>query len=149
MIRVITELLYFFVEKWPTNAQGSSEFVLMRSKFYPDMFRQMFVIFRGSYVPYKPLKQCSVFGRIRIMIRPVWPAVVERQLDNAQTHSIACVAYKAPTTPWRWQPFVETRRDRIWNALIKIHYFLEHLLVISQRYNKMLSPTIKILYFFF
>jgi hypothetical protein len=43
------------------------------------------------------------------------------------------VAYKAPTTPWRWQPFAETCRGRIWNALIKIHYFLEHLLVILQR----------------
>jgi hypothetical protein len=43
------------------------------------------------------------------------------------------LAYKAPTTPWRWQPFAETCRGRIWNVLIKIYYFLEHLLVISQR----------------
>jgi hypothetical protein len=32
-----------------------------------------------------------------------------------------------------------------WNVLIKIHYFLEHLLFISQRYYKMLGPTINML----
>jgi hypothetical protein len=32
---------------------------------------------------------------------------------------IAWVAYKAPTTSWRWQPFAETCWGRIWNALIK------------------------------
>jgi hypothetical protein len=47
----------------------------MRYKFYPDMFRQIVAIFRELYVPYKLLKQCSVFGR---MARPVsfhdnWP----------------------------------------------------------------------------
>jgi hypothetical protein len=49
----------------------------MRSKFYPDMFRQMVAIFRESKVPYKLLKQCSVFGRMQIMTRPAWPVVVE------------------------------------------------------------------------
>jgi hypothetical protein len=44
------------------------------------------------------------YGRVRILIRPVWPFVV-----------------------------AETCRDRkIWNVLIKIHYFLEHLLVFLQ-----------------
>jgi hypothetical protein len=64
-----------------------------------------------------------MFGRVRIMTK-------HRAL------------LKAPTTPWRWQPFAETCRGRIWNALIKIHYFLEQMLLISQRYYKMLGQTI-------
>jgi hypothetical protein len=45
----------------------------MRSKFHADMFRQMVAIL---WVPYKLLKQCSVFGpagqtgRAIIRIRP-------------------------------------------------------------------------------
>jgi hypothetical protein len=53
------------------------------------------------------------------------------------------VAYKAPTTPWRWQPFAETCRGRIWNVLIKIHYVLvghfttiDFLLFIYEHYSK-------------
>jgi hypothetical protein len=44
----------------------------------------MIAIFWGSQVPYKLLKQCSVFGRVRIMTRPMWPVVVEciRVLDT-------------------------------------------------------------------
>jgi hypothetical protein len=40
--------------------QGISGFLLMCSKFYPDMFWQVVAIFRGSYVPYTLLKQCVV-----------------------------------------------------------------------------------------
>jgi hypothetical protein len=50
--------------------------------------------------------------------------------------SIVWIAYKTLTTPWRWQPFAETCRRRIWNVFIKIHYFLEHLLVVLQRYER-------------
>jgi hypothetical protein len=44
--------------------------------FYPDMFGHMVAILRGSWVPDKLLKQCSCYGRVRIMTRPVWPVVV-------------------------------------------------------------------------
>jgi hypothetical protein len=58
-------------------------------------------------------------GRVIIRIRPY--------TENCW------VAYMAPTTPWRWKPLAETCRGRIWNVLIKIYYFLEHLLVISRQ----------------
>jgi hypothetical protein len=49
------------------------------------------------------------------------------------TQNIAWVAYQVLTTPWRWQPCAEKCRGRkIWNVLIKIHCFLEHLLVFLQ-----------------
>jgi hypothetical protein len=80
---------------------------------------------------YKLHKQCSVYGRIStttdhtgrviICIRP-YPEHYLSSLD------------KTATKPWKWQPFVETCQGRIWNALIKIHYYLEHLLAILQRY---------------
>jgi hypothetical protein len=35
------------------------------------------------------------------------------------THSIAYVAWKAPTNPWRWQPFAETCRGIIWKRINK------------------------------
>jgi hypothetical protein len=77
---------------------------------------------------------CDYTGRTIIRIRP-----------NTEH---CWVAYKAPTTPCKWQPFVETCRGRIWNVLIKIHYFLENLLVISQRYCKMLGAAINMLLLF-
>jgi hypothetical protein len=61
-----------------------------------------------------------------------WTEHLGISLSNDQQMLIP--AYKAPTNPWRWQPFAETCRGRIWNVLIKkIHYFLEHLWVVSQR----------------
>jgi hypothetical protein len=46
---------------------------------------------------------------------------------------VAWVAYQALTTPWGWQLYTQTCRGRKkWNVLIKIHYFLEHLLVFLQ-----------------
>jgi hypothetical protein len=49
------------------------------------------------------------------------------------TQNIAWLAYQALTTPWGWQPYGETcRGKKIWNVLIKIHYFFEHLLVFLQ-----------------
>jgi hypothetical protein len=35
--------------------------VLIRSKFYPDMFRHMVAILRGPWVPYKVLKWFDMF----------------------------------------------------------------------------------------
>jgi hypothetical protein len=35
----------------------------------------------------------------------------------------------ALTTHWGWQSYAKTCRGRIWNVLIKIHYFVERLLV--------------------
>jgi hypothetical protein len=59
-------------------------------------------------------------------------------------HRHCWVAYKAPTTPWRWQQFGETcRGKKIWNTLIKPTSSLTHLLVISQRHSKMFGPTVK------
>jgi hypothetical protein len=51
---------------------------------------------------------------------------------HSTTQNTTWVAYKALTTPWGWQPYAETCRGRIWNILIKIHYFLEHLLFFLQ-----------------
>jgi hypothetical protein len=66
------------------------------------------------------------------------------------TQNIAWVAYQALTTPWEWQPYAKTFRSRkIWNVLIKIHYFLEHLFVFYKRYYKMLGSTIKALAYCF
>jgi hypothetical protein len=48
-----------------------------------------------------------------------WPHWTDHNPYTPTTQNIAWVAYKAPTTPWRWQPFAETCRGRIWNALIK------------------------------
>jgi hypothetical protein len=78
------------------------DFSLMRSKFYPDMFRQMVATFRRSYVPYKLLKQCSVFGRIRIMIRPVWPAVVAciQVYTGGSVPAMTAAGTKPPLYTW-------------------------------------------------
>jgi hypothetical protein len=65
------------------------------------------------------------------------------QSVHARNIDIAWVAYQSPTTPWRWQPLAETWRGKIWNALIKSTSSLTHLLVILQRYYKMIGPTIK------
>jgi hypothetical protein len=72
------------------------------------------------------------------MTRPMWPVVVEsttgHSLHTSIIQNIASVAYQALTTPWGWQPYAKTCRGRKknWNVLIKIHYFLEHLLVFLQ-----------------
>jgi hypothetical protein len=50
----------------------------------------------------------------------------------AHNTDIAWVAYRATTTPWRWQPFAETCQGKIWNALIKSTSSLMHLFVILQ-----------------
>jgi hypothetical protein len=45
---------YSIVCKRPTNVQGSSGyFIINMFQFYPDMFRHMIAILRGSWVPYK------------------------------------------------------------------------------------------------
>jgi hypothetical protein len=50
--------------------------------------------------------------------------------------NITWVGYKEITTPWGWHSYAETCRGRkIWNILIKIQYFLEHLLVFLKRYS--------------
>jgi hypothetical protein len=62
--------------------------------FYPDMFRHMAAILRGSWVPDKLLKQCSV----------IW----------------ACADLSTPTCFGIWLPYAETWRGwKIWNVLIK------------------------------
>jgi hypothetical protein len=81
--------------------------------FYPDMFRHMVAILRGSWVPYKLLKQCSVlwvcadsdpsrvaycrstttvlcYGCVQTMTRPVWPVVVPRQLFCVMGVCVPC-----------------------------------------------------------
>jgi hypothetical protein len=104
-------------------------FKWIRSKFsYPDMFRHMVAILRGSWVPDKLLKQCSVLWAcadyVRTITRPMWPVVVECPRHSTTGHTpitqnIAWVAYQALTTPWEWQPYAETCRGRkIWNVLI-------------------------------
>jgi hypothetical protein len=75
----------------------------MRSKFYHDMFRQMVAIFRGSYVPYKLLTQCSVFGRIRIMTRDGQPFAetwgrIRNALINPTTILSICWSFYNDTT---------------------------------------------------
>jgi hypothetical protein len=49
------------VRKKTNKFSRSSGFLLIRSNFfYPDMFRHMVAILRGSWVPDKLLKQCAV-----------------------------------------------------------------------------------------
>jgi hypothetical protein len=47
------------------------------------------------------------------------------------------------------QVVAETCRGKIWNTLIKSACSLTHLLVILQRYNTMLGPTINIVIYLF
>jgi hypothetical protein len=74
------------------------------------MFQQIFAIFRGSQVPYKLLKQCSVFGRTRIMTRPVWPLSFHYKWPHGTGHL-------RPPEDGKHLP--KHVRSRIWNALIK------------------------------
>jgi hypothetical protein len=131
----------FFLDGWtehlvapflkrPTNAQGSSGFLLIRSEFfYPDMFRHMVAILRGLGC----LISCSsnVLGTGHSPHTPI-------------TQNIAWVAYQTLTTPWGWKPYAETfRSGNIRNVLIKIHYFLEHLLVFLQTFELLLRTQHK------
>jgi hypothetical protein len=93
--------------------QGSSGFLLKCSKFYPDMFRQVVAIFRGSEVLYKLFKQYMCCGRMRIMIRPLWPVVVKH-------------INKIPLVPWRicWSFYNDTKRCSVQlsKQIILIHF---------------------------
>jgi hypothetical protein len=108
-------------------------------------------------MPYKLLEQCLCCGLIRVMIRPVWPVVVEciQAFHNwphltdhnpytPTTQTLLELLIKHLRRPWRWQPLAETCWGRIWNTLIKSTSYLTHLLVIAHRYYKILGPTIKI-----
>jgi hypothetical protein len=56
-----TDHLVLSFAKRPTNAQRSSGFFINAFQiFYPDTFRHMLAILKGSWVPDKLLKQCSV-----------------------------------------------------------------------------------------
>jgi hypothetical protein len=60
----------------PTNVQGCCKLLLYSSN-YPDMFRQLTVIFRGLHVPRKLLQYCLRLGWLGMCfgVRSVWPAV--------------------------------------------------------------------------
>jgi hypothetical protein len=80
------------------------------------MFRHMFAILRGSWVPDKLLKQCSVV----VEFYDDWPHGTGHNPHAPITQNIAWVAYQAFTTPWWWQPYAETcRGKKIRNLLIK------------------------------
>jgi hypothetical protein len=95
------------------------------------MFRHMVAILRGSWVPDKLLKQCSVLWA-RVDYDPSrvasWLDGTDHSPHTPIRENIAWVAYQALTTPWEWQPYAKTCRGRkIWNVLIKILYFVQHL----------------------
>jgi hypothetical protein len=77
------------------------------------MFRQLTAIFRGLHVPRKLLQYCLRLGRMWIVVRSVWPAVV-------------------PCNPWRRQLSAETCRGNLM-SIIKSYNTLERLLVILHR----------------
>jgi hypothetical protein len=79
------------------------DFLLTRSKFYPDVFRHMVAILRGSWVPYKLPRQCSVLWACAdydpytpitqnwphvygLWSVHVWPVVVERSITREQMY---------------------------------------------------------------
>jgi hypothetical protein len=80
-------------------------------------------VFAWAYTDYDPSSVASCHGFHQ------WP-----HWTGIRPHKdIAWVAYKAPTTPWRWQPLAERGRGKIWNTLIKSNSSLTHLLVILRR----------------
>jgi hypothetical protein len=104
------------------------------------------------------VRMCSSGTRNTVLVcvmKPTWCTIYLHFIESllhfwmfrATFHDntdIAWVAYKAPMTPWRWQPLAETCRGKIWNTSIKSTSSLTNLLVIWQRYCKMRDPTIKI-----
>jgi hypothetical protein len=87
------------------------------------MFRHMVAILTGSWVPDKLLEQCSV----------LWACA---DYDPSCVASCRAVCPHSTTGYTGW---VIIRNHmpkhvgvKIWNVLIKIHYFLEHLLVFLQ-----------------
>jgi hypothetical protein len=120
-----TKLMASFV-KTPTNAQGSSGFLLIRSKFFtPTCFGIWLPSSGGREWMISYSKNCLCYGRVRTMTRPVCPVVVEcvKFHDNWPhgtvhsphtliTQNIAWVAYQALTNPSGWQPYAETCRGR-------------------------------------
>jgi hypothetical protein len=122
--------------------------LLLRSRFYPDTFRDTVAILRGSWVPYKQPKWCSVLwacadcDRYRVAN---WPHGTGHNPYTPITQNTAWVAYKALTTPWGWQPYAETCRGRIWNVVIikKSTTSLSICWSFYKWYYKMLGLTIK------
>jgi hypothetical protein len=84
-----TEHLVVPFVKRTINDEGSSGFfLLIRSIFYPDMFRHMVAILTMSECLITYSSNVLCYGRVRIMTRPVWP-VVERQLATLDgTYSV-------------------------------------------------------------
>jgi hypothetical protein len=110
------------------------------------MFRHSCAIFRelfmSSWVTWKQKRLCRLSCTVNVVgtghqhsqwNHDSWQQWKDHNLYTPTTQSIAWVAYTASTTPWRWQPFAETCRGRIWNALIKSITSLRHLLVISHK----------------
>jgi hypothetical protein len=49
------------------------DFLLIRSKFYPDMFQRMVAILVGHEFPISYPSCVLTYGRVWIMTSPVWP----------------------------------------------------------------------------
>jgi hypothetical protein len=104
-----------FVTK-PSNARGSSGFFYQYApNFYPDMFRHMVAILRGSRVPDKLLKQCSVLWACADCDRPVWPVVVPRELGNMRAGVKSKIRQNVNTVIRRITTFRPTT-DRIYDG---------------------------------
>jgi hypothetical protein len=118
--------------------QGTSGFYSCVPNFTPTCF--------GKWLPSSGGRRGLICYSSNVCIVGVY-GLRSVQCDQLSVHTHntdnAWVAYKAPTPPWRWQPLAETCRGKIWNTLIKSTSSLTHLLVILQRYYKMLSPTVK------
>jgi hypothetical protein len=85
------------------------------------MFLHIVAVLRGSRVPDKLLKQCSVLWACA----DYDPSRVASCRSTTTGHTGQVIVI--------WQPYAETCRGRnIWNVLLKIHYFREHLLVFLQ-----------------
>jgi hypothetical protein len=91
-----TEHLAVSYVRRPTNSLWSRGFFVI--KFYPDMFRHMVAILRGSWVPYKLPKWCSV----------QWACA---DYDPSRVASCGLLVF-LHTIGWRWLPVVTWTRYR-------------------------------------
>jgi hypothetical protein len=76
------------------------DFLLIRSKFSPDMFRHMVAILRGSWVPYKLPKRCSVLW----MCADCAPSRVASCYGTQNTKAMLQPIYLTPCTSntYKW-----------------------------------------------
>jgi hypothetical protein len=100
--------MVLFIVKLPTSAQGSSGFYLCVSNSTLTCF--------SKWLPSSGGRRCLISYSSNVCIVGVYGLWLSIYTHNTDITSVAC---KAHTTPWRWQPFAETCRGKIWNTVIK------------------------------